>query len=224
MNTLKNWRRWLYLISIVSGGCILSFATQAANASEISAEQQAALYPTTARYTIRRKGKKVGKHLVNFSQNDSELKVYVESKITITILNVPVFKFEYIATEQWNNGRLKTVKARTNNGGDITKAEYAPSSNEAVAFSSNHWNADVLSATEVFNTLTGNISQVSVDMIGSETLEDDSISINANRYRYTGDIQANIWYDDAKRWVKLEFKGEDGSVISYTANPLNFAQ
>jgi len=68
------------------------------------------------------------------------------------------------------------------------------------------------------------MSQVVIDRVGNETLQDNNTSINANRYRYTGDIQADVWYDDENRWVKLEFKGEDGNVISYTANPLDFVQ
>ena len=37
----------------------------------------------------------------------------------------------------------------------------------------------------------------------------------ATRYAYSGDLKADVWYDDAGRWVKLRFRGRDGSVIEY---------
>jgi len=138
MNSLKISHRWFHSIAGLACGCVLVVITQVSNANESSAEQQAAKYPDSALYTIRRKGKKVGTHWVNFSNNGTGLNVEVESKITISILKVPVYRFNYVATEQWNNGRLIGVNARTNNGGEITNAEYAPNSNAVVAFSSNH--------------------------------------------------------------------------------------
>jgi len=222
MNISANPNKILHAATLLCCGCVLALFTQSANANGSSAEQLAAKYPNSVQYVIRRKGKKVGTHVVEFTRRNTQLNVDVESIITIRILKVPVFKFNYTASEQWKNGKLTTVKARTNNGGELTKADYKPIDNDTVAYSSNHWNSDVLDANEVFNTLTGKMSQVSIDKIGNELLQDDDISINADRYRYSGDIQADVWYDASDRWVKLEFKGEDGSVITYTADPLNF--
>lgn len=221
MNNLKQPTTQLKTALLLCTGCVLALSIQTATANDASAEIQAENYPDTARYIIRRKGRKVGSHSVVFTKNDAGLSVDVESNITVTILKVPVFKFNYTASELWQDGKLINVEARTNSGGDITNAQYAPSEGEVLAYSSNHWNADVLSASEVFNTLTGKMSQVSIDEIGAETLEDKNTSITANRYRYTGDIKADVWYDESNRWVKLQFKGEDGSTITYTADPLN---
>ena len=212
----------LVLLGIVSGMFFSALSAQA-QAQETSAEELAKRYPQAVEYTIRRKGKKVGTHTVAFSNIDNGLRVDVESKITVTILKVPVFKFRYTAFEQWQNGALINVEAKTNSGGDITNASFTPDASDAIAFSSNHWNVNVLGASKIFNTLTGNISDVSIDLVGNETLEENNLAVSAKRYRYTGDIQADVWYDQNNRWVKLQFKGEDGSVISYTANPLNLA-
>ena len=37
----------------------------------------------------------------------------------------------------------------------------------------------------------------------------------ATRYAYTGDLDNEVWYDDVGRWVKMRFKGRDGSTIDY---------
>ena len=39
--------------------------------------------------------------------------------------------------------------------------------------------------------------------------------VKAMRYAYTGDLETEIWYDDKKRWVGMEFVGSDGSHIKY---------
>lgn len=223
MNESTKVRKKMAATALLSAACMLTLLPLYAQSQQTTAEALAKRYPSAIEYIIRRKGKKVGIHSVAFTTNNLGLSVTVESKITVTILKIPVFKFRYTANEQWQNGKLLSVDARTNNGGDITEAQFTPNDNQSATFSSNHWNVNVLEANEVFNTLTGNISNVSIDLIGNETLQDNNDSISANRYRYTGDIQADVWYDDNHRWVKLQFQGEDGSVISYTANPLNLA-
>ena len=45
------------------------------------------------------------------------------------------------------------------------------------------------------------------DVVGRE--------IDATLYRYTGDLDTEVWYDDEGRWVRMRFKAKDGSVITY---------
>ena len=35
------------------------------------------------------------------------------------------------------------------------------------------------------------------------------------RFRYTGDVTKDQWFDDRGRWVKTTFKASDGSTIEY---------
>lgn len=191
-----------------------------AQSEPLPAQAQAALYPANMEYVITRNGKKVGSHTLSFSSDANTLSVAVESNIKITVLKVPVYRFNYVSTEQWQDDHLVGVTARTNQGGDVTNVKLDADAAKSVEFSSNHWNAAVLDASSVFNTLTGNVSQVSIESLGSETLSAQDSSITAEHYRYSGDIEADVWYDSQNRWVQLQFKGDDGSDIKYTANPL----
>ena len=204
--------------SLLLCACMLLLTEFAqADTNRLSAEDQAKLYPETTRYTIRRKGKRVGEHTVSFKQDANGLSVSVESNITVRVLKVPVYRFNYTANEYWQDGKLMSVQARTDRAGDVTRVKFIP---DSASQSSNHWNPAVLDTDTVFNTITGNISNVSIDLIGSETLTSAAESIQTTQYRYSGDIQADVWYDENHRWVKLKFKGDDGSEITYTANPL----
>jgi len=133
--------------------------------------ERAERYPSEMRYVISRKGKNVGSHRVQFTKNGASLQVDVESKIKITILKVPVFKFSYVAKEVWQDNKLVSIEARTNNGGDITEANFASGDSiDPIPFSSNHWHADVVNANRIFNTLTGEVSVVDVQALGNDQL------------------------------------------------------
>ncbi len=185
-----------------------------------SADAHAALYPAVTQYDITRNGKNVGTHTLTFNQTSDRLTVDVESNIVVTVLKVPVFRFNYTANEVWKEDQLISLTARTNRAGDITTASLSDEAAVSVEHASNHWNPDVLNAKVVFNTLTGNLSQVMIESLGAETLEANGESVISAHYRYSGDIQADVWYDSEQRWIKLQFKGDDGSNIVYTANPL----
>lgn len=80
----------------------------------------------------------------------------------------------------------------------------------------NHWNAAVLSRNEVLNTLTGDIDRVQIEPLGPGSISRaDGQMLEARHYRYTGEIEADVWYDADGRWVGLRFEGKDGSEIVY---------
>jgi len=65
------------------------------------------------------------------------------------------------------------------------------------------------------NTQTGTQARVRVSDLGRETIRTANTSIDATRYRVTGDVAMDQWFDDASRWVKTSFTASDGSTIEY---------
>jgi hypothetical protein len=184
------------------------------------------LYAPTTTYAITRKGKRIGTHELSFSRRDAELTVNVTSRIKVTVLRIPVFTFNYDATETWSDDQLVSAQSEVRENDKITKVSMQSEATttvldsgagtkevERLHFTSNHWNPGVTEASVVFNTLNGTASNVSI------TVVNDNATVNgqsATQYRYTGDIEADTWYDAAGKWLKLGFKGEDGSLIEYT--------
>ncbi|MEM7258836.1 MAG: DUF6134 family protein, partial [Pseudomonadota bacterium] len=189
----------------------------------------AALYDGGATYTIFRKGKPIGTHKVDIAVADKRLTVDVTSKIRVTVLKIPVFSFDYRATEQWQDNTLLSVESEVQENdkntivsmttqGDQTTLSTGKEklTTDRLDYTSNHWNPSVLGSRRVFNTLTGQASDVSIALIDEQS---EVNGVAATRYRYSGDIEAEVWYDRQGRWVKLQFKGEDGSKIEYIINP-----
>ena len=73
----------------------------------------------------------------------------------------------------------------------------------------------MLQSNRLFNTLTGRANQYQLEKIGEETLTAGAVKLSATRYRYSGQLNSDVWYDNRGRWVKLQFTADDGSVIEY---------
>jgi len=203
-------------------------ADEVASAAPCSGVDPIRLYGHEAYFEVRRNHTPVGHHRITFAQRDGKLFVEAEFRIAITFLGLTVYRYEYRSEEIWKAGCLQSVKATIDDdgkrwamtaqgqGGALNVT--APTGSytlERRVFPTNHWNADVVRAHAVLNTLTGRLNRVRIERAGTETVATGTGPRHATHYRYTGDLQTEIWYDDAGRWVKLRFQGTDGSTVEY---------
>jgi len=80
---------------------------------------------------------------------------------------------------------------------------------------SSHWNFRQISQSALLNTQTGAKANVQITPLGREQIKTANGTIAATRYRYSGDVTKDQWFDDRGRWVKTSFTGSDGSTIEY---------
>lgn len=197
-------------------------------ASRPAAQELADRYRSVTRYAITRKGDRIGRHEVRFTRSGDRLTVSVESNIRVTVLKIPVFSFNYVGEEIWENNQLTSVMATTTENRDVSKVSMtndkagsqlvSPKGTTTVdrlLFASNHWNANVVGSQRIFNTITGNASVIEMRSMGEEEIATGRGLITSDRYQITGDIQADVWYDKDLVWSRLAFKGKDGSQIDY---------
>ena len=195
---------------------------------------QADLYPEDYSFTVYRKGKKIGRHDVEFTRKGNALTVYNDLRLRVKFLFVTAYKLDYESTEIWQNGELTSVVAKVNDngrkldmGGGVTEASFGwqdiygeqnmlPRGGEY--FPTNHWFVSVLDETQLLNTLTGKLINVGITSEGYEEIETEDGPLLAERFRYSGDLNTLVWYDEKGRWVGLEFYGKDGSAIQYRCN------
>jgi len=194
----------------------------------ISATDAAKLYADETTYSIFRKGKNVGKHSLVVNSLGNRIEVKVNSEITIRLLKIPVFKFRYVSTELWEDDLLLEVNSVTTTDKDVEKASLKNTDMQSlltyndkqsktglIQQATNHWNISAVEQTELFNTIKGSKSDVSVEFVGNENLDVNGTILDTKHYAYSGDITAQTWYDKDNRWVKLAFKGTDGNQIIY---------
>ena len=185
-------------------------------------------YGASVKYDIFRNNKAVGQHTLEFNHGESGLQVMMESRIVVTIMRVPVFRYRYRAEEQWQGGRLQSVEIVVVEMGKTKKATLKAEGSKQVlhdmkgnrsaaslAYTSNHWHPGVLDDNRFFNTLTGRANRYKLTEVGKEILRVSGSKISSTRYRYSGGLNSDVWYDEQGRWVQLRFLADDGSTIEY---------
>ena len=186
------------------------------------------LYGGEIIFDVVREGKRVGTHAVGFQGVPNDLFVTSKFNLKIDILFINAYSFEYSSKANWKDGILHDLSVLVDDNGEKLSLEakkrsnYLTVSNDQESFQiplpiypTNHWNAGVLGQKKVLNTLTGELNNVEIIEKGYEMIETGQGKVKAMRYAYTGDLETEIWYDDKKRWVGMEFVGSDGSLIKY---------
>lgn len=180
------------------------------------------------RYDVLRKGKKIGSHIIQFNSTDQGLKIRAHTKMKVKLLFVTLFKYEYISEELWCGDKLLSIETRVNDNGDKTNTTLAltdkgyvadtPQGTDILADgfqSTNHWNIAVTSASQVFNTITGELNDVSYKPARELELETIDGQKLVTEYQVTGDLQIRSFYDGANNWSGMAFNHKDGSPIEF---------
>lgn len=221
------------VFTVLMGLCLLSLNSQS-HAQTLLASDAAAVYAPETRFSIFRKGKRIGTHTLLIEKNGDTINVSIDSNITVRVLKVPVFRFRYTSNERWTNNQLKQVSSVTTTRGNsestllintdensvLTSATGENITQAIIPFATNHWHAGALEQSILFNTIKGEASEITVTNKGTQSLEINGVKINTTQYEIRGQIQADVWYDERHHWIKLAFTGEDGSSITYLLDAL----
>ena len=213
------------LFRFLAAGLIVS---QLWSAGAQAAADPLDLYGNEIRFDIVRKGRTVGSHVVTFRRAGDAVETRSEVRIAIDILIFKAFRYRYDSDARWEGGELRQLTVDVDDDGKRTQLtaaveggamsgslNSAPFTAEAPVYPTEHWNAGVLPQRRVLNTLTGKVNNVVIEPGAREYIATERGQVPATYYRYTGDLLAELWYDDQGRWVKMRFKGRDGSMIEY---------
>ena len=122
---------------------------------------------------------------------------------------------DQINVEIDDNGDPFRFQARQRGGVLRIQSESGRAEFPGPLFPTNHWNARVLDANRVLNTLTGDVHEVRIVAEGRELVATERGDVVATKYAYSGEFESEVWYDEQGRWVKMRFDGKDGVPIEY---------
>ena len=191
----------------------LSFATPGALADT----------PDDVTFDVFRNGSPFGEHRVEFSERpDGRMEVEIEIGLRVGFGPVTVFRYEHESEEVWDGGELVSLTASTLKDGDRTR--YALSRDEAGRLisqdgwiedlvPSSHWSGYMAGLPAVLNTETGEPMDVTIEDLGMDRIETGSGLIDARRYRMTGSVTVDLWYDAEGRWVGCAFSIRDQNIV-----------
>ncbi|MCG8503206.1 MAG: DUF6134 family protein [Sphingomonadales bacterium] len=182
-------------------------------------------------HDIVRKGKTIGMHQIAFSEDDGALVVDIAIKMKVKIAFITVFRYEHSNREIWRDGRLQSIRTRTNDNGkkydvegvrlddrfEVTVNGTTLSHNRDIV-PSTYWNPALLDQAELLNTQTGKAMAVTISELGPDTVRTPTGETAAHRYRIEEIGPIDLWYDAAGCFLKLSFQASrrgEGSWIDY---------
>lgn len=188
-----------------------------------------ALYGSSISFDVYRDGQRIGRQRTTFSRAaDSGIRVHAALDLKVKVLGFTAYSFDYVSTALWRNGEVERLQVEVDDDGKVTQIDGRATTRgfrvtgpngsalaPAGILPTNHWNQRQVRQPRLLNTLTGEVEAVTVTDLGEATVETGSGPRRARHYRYTGGFEAESWYDDGGRWVKLRFKGRDDSTIDY---------
>ncbi|CAI8343613.1 MAG: Uncharacterised protein [Rhodobiaceae bacterium UBA7378] len=205
--------------------CVL--ASEAVSYAPISSDWQSGIPDSgVLAYEVYRDNKPIGFHHMQFARANNEVQVDIHIELDISFGFIPVFSYTHENREVWKDGVLQSLTSKTDNNGKPVFVSLALEGDryEGAAtelddalilpiMSTSYFDPNFVRSTRLISSQDGRLLNVEVAYLGTENVPDISGTVEAHRFRLTGDFKIDIWYTENGRWVRTEF--ERGSVLSY---------
>ena len=170
----------------------------------------------------------IGSHVVSFSRNGGDLVVDVAIKIEVKFLFITAHSLVAERRETWREGRFVGYKSHTDENSELFDVTASEEGGKLViegpagraeagqgVFPTHPWNPAITDATVMMETKTGELLKVAVAPDGAETIEVAGKPVETSRFKVTGDLERELWYDAAGNWIQLRFP-KDGETLTFT--------
>ncbi|MEM7654007.1 MAG: DUF6134 family protein [Pseudomonadota bacterium] len=179
-------------------------------------------------FSVDREGSPLGTHATTIVKNGETVEVTVNIEFQVDLAFFTLYRYSHESKEVWRDGKLQTLNSTTDDDGtpfavtavrdgDIIRVTGEEGTIEIPGdtLPTSYWNPAFIQQSTVLDSQRGKLIEIDVTAIEQETIDTPTGRVDACRYRLTGDLKFDIWYDDLGRWVALYFKAK-GSDILYT--------
>ena len=175
--------------------------------------------------TIRVDGKKIGQVHYTLTYDDQGQVESLKTNASYSVLGFEVYSFTQDLHETWQSGDLQTMDGSTNDDGTKYQAsvQRKPADYTGVlngknmtlphdAFPNSVWHYQITEQSLLFNLSDLRLMHVDVNK-RPEKVTIDGRAIDAERFDFTGDWQASLWFDHDQQLLKLEYKIDGRDVV-----------
>lgn len=179
-------------------------------------------------FAVIRGGDEIGRHEMLFRREGDELEVAIRTRVAVKVLFVTAYRFEHDGREAWRGGRLVRLDSTTDDDGSRHVLHVEANGRglkvsgdgrerevDGAIVPASLWNEGVLRGDPLLNTLDGRSMAVKVEDLGPATVRARGRDVAARRYRLTGELERELWYDADSVLVQVRFAGKDGSEVRY---------
>jgi len=184
--------------------------------------------PADIRFRVLRGGSAIGTHTVSFQGLANRRTVQTDIQLQVRVAFITAFRFSHQSTEEWHEGRLASIRSRTDDNGQVYEVSGSPVADGFrvvgpggpfvvagdLLTSNSVWNPAFVQQSLLINAQQGGELGLSARAIGSET-PSGAPSDATMRYRViTPLIAGYVWYDRNGQWVRARFEIK-GEVLDY---------
>ena len=175
--------------------------------------------------TIRVDGKKIGQVHYTLTHDEGGDVEEVRTRASYSVLGINLYSFSQDLHEQWQSGDLQTMNGHTDDDGTKYQAslerkpeQYAGTLNGKPltlphdAFPNAVWHYQITEQVLLFNVTDFRLMNVKVAK-RQENVKIDGKTFDAERFDFTGDWQASVWFDQNRQLLKFEYKIEGRDVV-----------
>lgn len=193
-----------------------------------------ATVPRDLAFDVFRRDTPIGSHRIGFRSQGDDLLVEVAIELEVAFLFVTAYRYSHRNRETWRDGRLQRIATVTDDNGrrfsvagQRTERGLKVETDAEAAFvpgdllPSSFWQPGLVRQDSLLNTQDGRVMAVRFEPGGWEEIPGDGGSLRARRFTCSGDLELDLWRDDADRLAGLRFlAARDGSVIDYRRRPV----
>lgn len=204
-----------------------TFTTAALLAPVFGARGAFAAADAVQQFDVFRNGSPIGRHRLEFARDGERLAVQIDIELEVKLAFLTLYRYRHTNRELWEAGRLLSFASRTDDNGTPHEVR-ARRAGEGIlvengkgtieapgdALPTTYWHRRFLEAPVWIDTQEGLLKRCRVSPEGTVQVAAAGSSVGADRFAISGDLTLDLWYA-GPQWVKLEFKGSDGSVIDY---------
>ena len=153
----------------------------------------------------------------------------LKTRASLSILGIKLFNFEQNLHEEWRAGNLRQMRSRTDDDGKIYGAslDRGPEVYKGVlndkpvelpgkAFPASVWHYAIVRQSLLFDLMALKLMNVKIAR-SDETITIEKKTIPVERFDFSGDWQATVWFDRKQQLVKFEYL-VDGHKVAVQLN------
>ncbi|MCR6632545.1 MAG: DUF6134 family protein [Magnetospirillum sp.] len=166
----------------------------------------AAAEPVALAYDIRKEGEPIGRETVRIIDQGGTTAVQVETRTRAKVLFLE-FHYDHSRHEEWRDGKLLRMAARTDDDGSKTQPEASAGeagwtltvNGQATQRAGDSlpltlWGRAILGKAELFSVIDAKPYRVQVASLGAESVDVGGKAVKAEHVRISGDVERDLWY------------------------------
>lgn len=217
-----------------------SVVTQSAFADSADAAFPATAQQQLWRFKVSLDKREIGFHDFVVTRQGAQNTVEINADFDVKILFINAYSYDHDNREIWKDGCLQQIESETDDNGDllkvvgenvtdgftiITNAGMPRTIGSPCVRSFAYWNPVFLESSQLLNSQTGEIVDVTITGQGEDTLMIDGQPVPSTRYEIEMDEgPITLWYTrDSSQWLGLQAATEGGRMLRYEPVQLPFS-